>query len=118
MYSRQVIEQFQSLRHVGELPDADAYVRADNPVCGDVLQLAMVANGRIAAAKVRAHGCVAAVACASQLADMILHRPLAQLLTLRSEHVACALGGLPEASLHASQLAAEALASALKAAGK
>jgi nitrogen fixation NifU-like protein len=115
MYSRQVLEQFQNTRNVGELPNADAYVRMDNPACGDILQLAIkIANGRIAEAKFRARGCVAAIACGAQLVDMILGKPLTELPTLRREHLIEALGGLPEASVHASQLAIDTLTAALK----
>jgi nitrogen fixation NifU-like protein len=118
MYSFQVLQQFQNTRHVGELPNADAYVRVDNPACGDILQLTIkVADGRIADAKFRARGCVAAIACGAQLVEMILGKPVAEVRALRPEKVVEALGGLPETSMHASHLATEALAAALTAAG-
>ena len=119
MYSRQVLEQFQNTRNVGELPDASAYVRVDNPACGDILQLAIkVSHGHVADAKFRARGCVAAIACGSQLVDMIMGKPLAALQSFRREDLIAALGGLPEASTHASQLAVDALSAALKRSGK
>jgi len=117
MYSRQVLKQFQNTRHVGDLPNADAYVQVDNPACGDILQLAIkVANGSIADARFRARGCVAAIACGAQLVEMILGKPLAEAQGLRRELLVEALGGLPETSMHASHLAMDALAAALKAA--
>jgi nitrogen fixation protein NifU and related proteins len=115
MYSRQVLEQFQNTRNVGELPDADAYVRVDNPGCGDILQLAIkVAGGKIADAKFRARGCVAAIACGSQLVDMIRDKSLIKVANLRRENLIAALGGLPETSTHAGSLAIDALNAALK----
>lgn len=115
MYSRQVLEHFQNTRNVGDLPDATTYVRVDNPACGDTLQLALKVEGeRITDAKFRARGCVAAIACASQLTELICGAHLAQVRALRPEQLVQALGGLPEASTHASQLAIDALTAALK----
>jgi nitrogen fixation NifU-like protein len=115
MYSRQVLQQFQNTQHVGELPDANAYVQVDNPGCGDVLQLAIkISQGHVTDAKFRARGCVAAIACGSQLVDMIMGKPLAALQKFRREDLITALGGLPQTSTHASQLAIDALSAALK----
>ncbi len=115
MYSRQVLDHFQNTRNVGDLPDATAYVRVDNPACGDMLQLALKVEGnRIVQARFRARGCVAAIACASQLTELIDGATLAAVRALRREELVAALGGLPEASLHASHLALDALAAALK----
>jgi 8-oxo-dGTP diphosphatase len=118
MYSRQVLNQFQNTRHVGDLSNADAYVRVDNPACGDILQLAIkVAQGRIAEAKFRARGCVAAIACAAQLVEMIVGKTLEDARGLQREALVEALGGLPDTSMHASHLAMDALTAAFKATG-
>ncbi|MFB3812681.1 MAG: iron-sulfur cluster assembly scaffold protein [Terriglobales bacterium] len=115
MYSRQVLEHFQNTRNVGELPDADAYVRVDNPACGDVLQLSIkLKRGRISEAKFRARGCVCAIACGSQLTEMIGDLTPAQAQSLRCEDLVKALGGLPDTSMHAAALAMEALTLALR----
>ncbi len=115
MYSRRVLQQFQNTRNAGELPDADAYAQVHNPACGDVLHLAVkVAHGRISEAKFRARGCVSAIACASQLTDMLQDKTLAEARTLRREDIVNALGGLPETSIHASHLAMDALAQILR----
>ncbi|MGA3210017.1 MAG: iron-sulfur cluster assembly scaffold protein, partial [Terriglobales bacterium] len=92
-----------------------AIVRVENPACGDILQLAIkVADGRITEAKFRARGCVAAIACGSQLAEMVMGQTVAQAQGLSREHLVEALGGLPDGSAHASHLAMDALAAALK----
>ena len=115
MYSRQVLDHFQNTRNVGELQDANAYVSVGNPVCGDVMQLAIKAvDGRVAEAKFRASGCVCAIACGSQLTEMIREKPLAEVGKLQSQDLIEALGGLPPASGHAAALALEALSAALK----
>ena len=115
MYTREVLQQFQNTRHVGELTDASAYIRVHNPACGDLLLLAVkIVDGCVVDAKFRARGCVATIASASQLVDMILGQRVEQAQTLSAEMLAKALGGLPPASQHATHLAIEALGEALK----
>ena len=115
MYSAQVLDHFQNPRNVGELPGADVYVQLENPGCGDVLRLALkLADGRIAAAQFRAKGCVAAIACGSQLTELLVGKTIAEARSLRRQSIIEALGGLPEASGHAGQLAVDALGAALQ----
>lgn len=119
MYSSQVLDQFQNTKRVGELPDADAYVQVDNPACGDILRLSIkVRDGHISDVRFRARGCVAAIACGAQLADMICDKSFAEAKALNTEELITALGGLPATSVHASHLAIEALGRALKQLGK
>jgi nitrogen fixation protein NifU and related proteins len=114
MYSPQVLEHFQNPHNTGDFPDADASVRVENPACGDILQLSIkLENGRMSA-RFRARGCVAAIACGSQLTEMISGHTLSEAQELRREQLVEALGGLPEASTHASHLAMDALSAALK----
>lgn len=81
-----------------------------NPVCGDVTELsARIEQGRVAAVSFRARGCVAAIACASQLTELMEGKPLAELGSLSPEAISEKLGGLPPASGHAARLAYDAL---------
>jgi NifU-like protein involved in Fe-S cluster formation len=73
-----------------------------------------VEEERITQAKFRSRGCVAAIACASQLTEMISGRTIAEVRGFRREQLVEALGGLPEASVHASHLAMDALTAVLK----
>ncbi len=115
MYSAKVLAQFQNTRHVGELPDADAYAQVDNPGCGDILRVSIkVRDGQISDVRFRARGCVAAIACGAQLADMIHKKPIADAKAIKREELIQALDGLPATSFHASQLAIDALERALK----
>jgi nitrogen fixation protein NifU and related proteins len=41
MFSEAVLDHFKNPRNAGELPNADAIVEASNPVCGDILKLAI-----------------------------------------------------------------------------
>ncbi len=50
---------------------------------------------------------------ASALTELIVGKTLSQALELRREDVIAAVGGLPQASTHAAQLALDALSAAL-----
>jgi nitrogen fixation NifU-like protein len=115
MYSPQLLDHFQNPRNPGEVANADATVQLENPACGDILKLSIkVANGRIAEICFLAKGCVPAMACGSALTELVKGRSLAAATRLRREELVDAVGGLPEASAHASHLAMDALAAALK----
>jgi nitrogen fixation NifU-like protein len=114
MYSAELLDHFQNPRNVGEVPGADVRVQVENPACGDVLQLSLkLLDGRIAAVAFRAKGCVPAIACGSKLTDMLCGKTPAEARGLRRDHLIVGIGGLPEASIHASHLAMDALRAAL-----
>jgi nitrogen fixation protein NifU and related proteins len=114
MYSAQVLDHFEHPRNAGIVENSDAQVRIENPACGDLLQLSLrISDGRIEDIRFLARGCVASVACASALTELVRGRSLAQALELRREAIVEAVGGLPAASLHASHLAVDALKKAL-----
>jgi nitrogen fixation NifU-like protein len=115
MYSPQVLDHFQHPRNPGEVANPDASAQIENPACGDVLKLTLrVADGRVAEIRFMAQGCVPAMACASMLTELVQGRTVAEARQLRREELLRALGGLPKASLHASHLAMDALAAAIK----
>lgn len=114
MYSNQLLDHFQNPRNAGEVAGADAVAEIENPVCGDVLRLTLkVEAGRIAEIRFRAKGCVPAMACGSALTELARGRTLAEASNINRESLATAVGGLPQASAHAAQLALDALAQAL-----
>ena len=115
MYSSQVLDHFEHPRNTGEVTDADACVQIENPACGDVLKLTLnIVGGRISEIRFLAQGCVPSIACASLLTELVQGRTIAEARELRREQLVRAIGGLPKASLHASHLAMDALAAALK----
>ncbi len=114
-YSEQVLDHFEHPRNIGELASPDAEVRLEHPVCGDIMSLAVkLANGHIHEVRYRTRGCVASIAAGSCLTEMIQGKSLAEASTLQREHLLEALGGLPNASVHATHLAMDALAQVLK----
>jgi len=115
MYSPQVLDHFQHPRNPGTVPDADARVEIENPACGDVLELsARIEAGRIEEVRFRAKGCVAAMACASALTEIVSGISVSDARQVQREEVLKKLGGLPEASDHAAYLAIDALRELLK----
>ena len=115
MYSAQVLEHFEHPRNAGVVADADASVQIENPACGDVLELTLkAANGRIKEICFRAKGCVAAVACGSAMTELVSGMSVSEARKLTRDELVRAVGGLPNASVHASHLAMDALEAALK----
>lgn len=114
MYSAALLDHFQNPRNAGDIPDADATAEIENPACGDVLRLTLkVVSGHITEIRFKAKGCVPSMACASAVTEIAAGKSLAEVHALRREDVSRAVGGLPQASNHAAQLAIDALAAAL-----
>jgi nitrogen fixation protein NifU and related proteins len=115
MYSAQVLDHFQNPRNAGEIPAADAVAEIENPACGDVLRLTLkMERGRITQAQFKAKGCVAAIACGSALTELLVGKTPGEAEKILRKDVASAVGGLPQGSTHAAQLALDALGAALK----
>jgi nitrogen fixation NifU-like protein len=114
MYSAQLLDHFQNPRNAGDLPDANAISEIENPVCGDVIRLSLKLDaGRISAIKFKAKGCVPAMACGSALTEIALGKTAEEARRVTKEDLVSAVGGLPQASSHAAQLAIDALSAAL-----
>ena len=109
MFSAAVLDHFRNPHNAGDLPDATATVEMTNPVCGDVLRLAVrLESGRISEARFKTQGCVAAIASSSVLTDLLGGKTLAEARTITPEQISNALGSLPPASFHAAQLCTDA----------
>jgi nitrogen fixation NifU-like protein len=113
MYSPQLLDHFQHPRNAGDVREASARVEIENPVCGDVLRLTLkIDAGRIAEIRFRAKGCVPAMACASALTELVAGKTVEEARSVTRDHLIGAVGGLPQGSAHAAQLALDALAQA------
>jgi nitrogen fixation NifU-like protein len=110
MFSDLVLDHFRNPRNAGKLANATAEVQATNPVCGDILELAIrVENGRVVEARFLCRGCTTSIACASLLTEQLTGSTLAVARSITPEAISEALGSLPPATFHGAQLAAEAL---------
>jgi len=115
MFSGPLLDHFQNPRNAGEMRDPTAQVEISNPVCGDILRLAVRMDaGIVQEARFLCRGCTASIACASLLTEKMTGRTINDLSEITSDKLASDLGGLPPASAHAAQLAAEALAAIVK----
>ena len=109
-YSQALLDHFEHPRNVGELTNPDAQARVEHPVCGDIMTLAIkIVDGRIEQARYRTRGCVASIAAGSCLTEMIQGKTVAEAAALEREQLVEALGGLSNASMHASHLALDTL---------
>ena len=119
MYSGAVLDHFKNPRNAGELAGSSAAVEVSNPVCGDIMQLAVrVSGGCIAEARFKTRGCVTAIACGSLLTELIRGKTLAEARRITYAEISDALGGLPPATVHGSQLACDALEAVLAVLGQ
>ena len=114
-YSSKLLDYFENPRCAGELTDANAVAEVSNPVCGDVMKLWLkVEDNRILDARFKTQGCSAAIATSSYATEMIIGMNLQQARAVTKEQIAEALGGLPQAKMHCSILASDAIRAALK----
>lgn len=120
MYTEAVMDHFNHPRNQGVIKKADGVGQVGNPVCGDVMKIYLKINKDKAGQEIikdikfETLGCGAAIATSSMLTEMAKGQPLAEALKIGKLDIAKELGGLPEAKLHCSVLAHEALAAAAK----
>lgn len=116
MFNAKLLDHFEHPRNTAAVGRPDASAEVENPVCGDVLWIAMqVEAGRVEAISFRARGCVPAMACGSAVTELARGRSVEEARKITREQVIEAVGGLPPASGHAAQLALDALLSVLRA---
>ncbi len=115
MYNDKVIDHFMNPRNVGEIPDADGVGQVGNPKCGDIMKMYLkIDNEIITDAKFKTFGCAAAIATSSKATELIIGKTVDEALQLTNKAVAEALDGLPPLKMHCSNLAEEAIKSALE----
>jgi nitrogen fixation NifU-like protein len=130
VYSAELLDHFENPRNAGELESPDASAQLENPVCGDILELSLrldkrklenkrpekkeLEGSRIADIRFRAKGCVPMIACGSAITELVKGKNLDEARQISREDLLKKVGGVPEASSHACQLAIDTLRSALR----
>jgi nitrogen fixation protein NifU and related proteins len=110
MFSEAVLDHFRNPRNAGELPGATATVEVSNPVCGDILKLFVkIVDGKMSEVRFLCRGCTTSIACASLLTEELRERTPSQARSITAETLSRSLGGLPPATFHGAQLAADAV---------
>jgi len=114
-YSQKVMDHFMNPRNVGVIEDADAIGEVGNPRCGDIMRMYLkIKNNVIEDIKFQTFGCGAAVATSSMVTELVKGKTLEEALKVTKMDVADALGGLPPIKMHCSNLAEEAIRSAIE----
>ncbi len=86
--------------------------------CGEVMEFYVRLDGAaLAAVSFTADGCISTMACGDMLAEMAAGKSCAAAQAITAKELQAALGGLPYASQHSSELAVSALRAALDDAG-
>ncbi|OLN32265.1 Fe-S cluster assembly scaffold protein NifU [Desulfosporosinus metallidurans] len=115
MYTEKVMDHFTNPRNVGEIENANGVGEVGNAKCGDIMRIYLDIDGDIIKdVKFKTFGCGAAVATSSMVTEMVKGKTIDEALVISNAAVAEALGGLPPAKMHCSNLAADALHAAIK----
>jgi nitrogen fixation NifU-like protein len=114
LYTATAVDHFTNPRNVGGLQDPDGKGSDANPTCGDRTTITVrVRDGRVDEARFRTFGCVAAIASASVLTELVIGRNVADAHALGPADVIGALGGLPARKEGCALMAVGALRAAL-----
>ena len=116
MYSNKVMDNFTNPQNVGEIEDADGIGKVGNPSCGDLMWMYIKVDkdDRISDIKFKTFGCGAAIATSSMTTELAKGKTLDEAMKITRKDVADALDGLPPLKMHCSNLAADALHSAIE----
>ena len=115
MYTEKVMDHFSNPRNVGENPEASGVGEVGNAKCGDIMRIYLeVEDNIIKDVKFKTFGCGAAIATSSMVTELVKGKSIEEALEISNQAVAEALGGLPPAKMHCSNLAADALHEAIK----
>ena len=110
-------QHFRNPVHVGKLRDADGVGRAENPACGDVVEMSVkLCESRIVAVSFLCQGCSLAIGAASYLCEKIEGLSAEEVLALDANGLMREAGQGDGPIRHAFQLAVRALQVAVQAA--
>ncbi|MEF9935559.1 MAG: iron-sulfur cluster assembly scaffold protein [Clostridium sp.] len=113
-YTDKVMDHFISPRNVGSLRGSNGRGKYGDPGCGDSLEVHIkVVNNVIEDMKYFVFGCPASIATSSMTTVLAKGKTLEEALKITDEDVIEALGGLPEAKKHCSNLGVTALRNAI-----
>ena len=115
LYSEKVMDHFMHPRNVGVIENADGVGEVGNAKCGDIMKIYLkIDNDIVTDVKFETFGCGSAIASSSMATEMIMGKPISEVMELTNKAVTEALGGLPAHKIHCSVLAEEAIRLALR----
>ena len=115
-YSEKVMDHFANPRNTGVIENPSGEGTVGNPTCGDLMTIYIDVdeNEVIKDIKFKTFGCGSAIATSSMITEMALGKTIDEALQITRDDVADELDGLPPVKMHCSNLAADALAAAIK----
>lgn len=114
MYNEKIMDHFQNPRNAGEMLNPSGVGEVGNMKCGDIMKIFIkVEDDRITDISFLTFGCGAAIASSSMLTELVKGKSMDEAMAITNWDVAGHLGGLPDAKLHCSNLAADALHKAI-----
>ena len=115
-YSEKVMDHFANPRNTGVIENPSGEGTVGNPTCGDLMTIYIDVdeNEVITDIKFKTFGCGSAIATSSMITEMALGKTVDEALEITRDDVAEELDGLPPVKMHCSNLAADALAAAIK----
>jgi nitrogen fixation NifU-like protein len=119
-YSKEVMKNYMNPKNLGEIKNADGIGKIGNPTCGDIMWLYIKVekdkkgNEIIKNIKFKTFGCTAAIATSSMITQLAKGKTLKEAEKITRNDVAESLKGLPPIKMHCSNLASDALRSAIK----
>jgi len=114
VHSEKTVEHALDPRNMGPMPEANGHARITGP-CGDTMEIFLkIKQGKVAAASFLTSGCCSTIACGSITTELAKGKELAEVKKINPDTILKSLGGLPEASVHCSVLAANTLKAAIE----
>lgn len=115
MFTEEVLKIFKNPQNTGDLKDHNGKGRAGDVECSDVIELFIkFSEDKVQDAKFKVFGCPGAISTTDVFIDLIKGKSIEQALEITEKEISDALGGLPTAHMHCSNLSMEAFKKAVK----
>jgi len=115
IYSATLLDHFRNPRNSGLMRDPDAVGEGEYEGCGDLARVYLrIRDGHAAEVRVQTYGCGPTIAAASAGSELVIGRPLSDLVQLEPREVEKALDGLPDERKHAADVVASAIRAAAR----
>jgi nitrogen fixation protein NifU and related proteins len=114
VYSERVRDHYENPRNVGSITDPSGKALVRSPVDSDTVLITLrIEQDVIQDVKFKCMGCAVAIACSSVATEMVKGKTVAEAYAISKAVVAEALGGIPEYKMLCSNLAPDAIRSAI-----
>jgi len=113
-YSATIRDHYANPRNAGSIANPSGKGFSRSPVDSDTVLITLrIADDRIQDIKFKCMGCGVAIACSSIATEMVMGQHVDEAYQLTKQSVADALGGIPDYKMICSNLASDAIRSAI-----